>query len=106
MNLYFGAWVISLFFAVNVVNGVFGRQGSGLASYIVSVVFVALYPHYAQGGDIISLLQQLYNLAFPQPVSDQVILFLYATILFVGSWLIQRHQKKTVRESVVRELAG
>lgn len=105
MNLLFGAWVISLFFAIPAVSAMFGKQGSYAASYLCSVAFVALYQHYAQGEGLLLLIQQLTQLVVPPILPDQVVLFVYATVLFVGFTVSSRMQEKALRKRLTEAKA-
>lgn len=103
MDLMFGAWIITLFYAIPTISSIFGKPGHPASSYIVSLLFVALYEHYAEQGMLV-VFKWLLNLAFPPILPEQVLLFLFSTVIFVGTMLVNYRQKKTLKAEVIRSV--
>ncbi|MHA1607989.1 MAG: hypothetical protein ACTSWP_10740 [Candidatus Freyarchaeota archaeon] len=104
MDLMFGAWIITLFYAIPTISAVFGKPGHPVSSYIVSLLFIALYEHYAEQG-IFVIFKWLLNLAFPPLLPDQIMLFLFSTVIFAGTMVVGYRQKKALKQEVVRSIA-
>ena len=104
MDLMFGAWIVTLFYAVPTISTVFGKPGHPAGSYIVSLLFIALYEHYAEQG-IFVIFKWLLNLAFPPLLPDQIMLFLFSTVIFAGTMVVGYRQKKALKQEVVRSIA-